>query len=317
VKLPRLCAAAVLILIAARAGTMRPDNRVLRIAAPDLTVPLVEIYPESAQPRDPVKAAVFERINRDRTAHGLAAVLWDEAASRVSDAFCAQQVRERSRGHYLMDGVPPYARTGLAGVFGFGSENSASWSTTDRAFDKSFTWLALSGHDNMMDERPPSDGHRKTILDPEATHVGVGYFSRGGRFQMSQEFLTRRLDRVALSIVGSRLPILAVEGRVSAPARIQFVTIAREPKPAPLTQAQASAHTSYSYPDPVESYVPEGSRNLQVIGTSTFDRLRLRKNREFSFTYQPSVAGLYTFVFYVARDGQKPTQGGSATVLFE
>lgn len=316
-KLPRLSAAAVLVLIAARAGTMRPDNRVQRISAPDLTIPLVESYPAPGQPRDPVKAAVFERINRDRLAHGLETVLWDEAASRVSDEFCAQQVQERSRGHYLMDGLPPYARTGLAGLFGFGSENSVSWITTGRTFDKSLTWLGVSGHDNMMAERPPSDGHRRTILDPEATHAGVGYFSHGGRFQMSQEFLTRRLDRVALSTVGSRLPILAVEGRVIAPARIQFVTIAHEPKPVPLTQAQANAHTSYRYPEPAEAFVPEGARNLQVVGTATFDRLRLRKDREFSFTYQPSVPGLYTFVFFVARDGQRPTQGGSATVLFE
>ena len=26
-----------------------------------------------------------------------------------------------------------------------------------------------------MEEKPPADGHRRTILDPEATHVGVGY----------------------------------------------------------------------------------------------------------------------------------------------
>ena len=85
-----------------------------------------------SQPRDALKAAVFARINRDRAAAGLPPVAWDEAASRVADAFCVAQVREASRGHFLMDGIPPYARTGFAGVFGVEAQNSVSWTTTAR-----------------------------------------------------------------------------------------------------------------------------------------------------------------------------------------
>lgn len=307
----------VLVLLAAHGAAMRPEGVVSRIAAPDLATALVETYPPGEQPRDPVKTAVFERINQDRVAHGLKEVAWDEAASRVSDAFCAQQVRERSHGHYLMDGLPPYARTGLAGVFGFGSENSASWITTDSSFDTSLTAMGLACHENMMGERPPGDGHRRTILDPEATHVGVGYFAQGGRFQMSQEFLVRRLQRLSLSAAPGRPMQLVVEGHVRAPARLQFVTIAREPRPAPLTQQQATGRTTYSYPEGTEAFVPEGLRNLQVVGAVTLDRIHLRRDREFSFTYLPSAPGLYTYVFYVSREGQKPAPGGSATVLFE
>ncbi len=316
VKLPRLFTAAVFALIASCVHSMRPESDLHRVAMPVLEKPLVETYPPPEQPQDPVKAAVFERINRDRVAQGLTPVNWDAGASRVADAFCAQQVREKTRGHYLMDGLPPYARTGFAGIFGLGSENSISWITTSTWADQNLTALGLSGHDRMMEERPPKDGHRRTILDPDATHVGVGYFVRGGRFQMSQEFLVRRLDRLALS-VRSGLPLLAVEGRVLAPDRIQFVTIAREPKPAPLTQAEANARTTYSFPEPDEAYVPEGSLGMSVVGTVTRDRLRMRKDREFFFVYRPADAGLYTFVFYVACEGRMPKQGGSATVLFE
>ena len=59
--------------------------------------------------------------------------------------------------------------------------------------------LALEGHENMLREKPPSDGHRRTILDPEATHVGVGWAAENGRFQMAQEFLVRGLARLGLS----------------------------------------------------------------------------------------------------------------------
>ena len=316
-KLPRLLTAAVFVLIASCVHPMRPESDVHRVVAPALETPLVETYPPPGEPGDPVKAAVLARINRDRAHHGLPAVLWDEGASRVADAFCAQQVREKTHGHYLMDGVPPYARTGFAGIFGLGSENSVSWLTTATWADQNLAALGLSGHDRMMEERPPKDGHRRTILDPDATHVGVGYFARGGRFQMSQEFLARRLDRLALSFRSGRQPVVAVEGRVLAPDRIQFVTIAREPSPAALTQAEANARTSYAYPEPGEAYVPEGALGMRVVGTVTQDRLRLRKDREFFFVYKPARPGLYTFVFYVAHEGRMPRQGGSATVLFE
>lgn len=321
-KLPRLAAALVFVLIAACIQTMpfAPSaGSVHRIVVPNLARPLVEAIPRPAVPSDDVKKAVFERINRDRVRHALAPVAWDAAASRVSDAFCEQQVREKSHGHYLMDGLPPYARMAFTGVFGLGSENSVSWVTTGMEIEKNLVWFALSGHDHMMEERPPKDGHRRAILDPDATHVGVGYFVQDGRMQMSQEFLVRRLERLSLSSNSDRLPVLLVEGRVLAPDRIQFVTIAREPRPAPLTQKEASARTSYSYPDPAEAYVPEGNRSLTVVGTVTLDRLRLKSDREFSFIYAPAETGLFTFVFYLApRDGDKNVkQGGSATVLFE
>jgi hypothetical protein len=207
----------------------------------------------------------------------------------------------------------------FAGVFGLGSENSVSWITTGMQIEKNLVSFAVSGHDRMMEERPPRDGHRRAILDRDATHVGVGYFVKDGRMQMSQEFLVRRLERLSLSANSGRMPALLVEGRVLAPDRIQFVTIAREPRPALLTQKEASARTSYSYPEAAEAFVPEGNRSLNVVGTVTLDRLRVKSDREFSFVYAPAEAGLFTFVFYCApRDGDKAVkQGGSATVLFE
>ncbi|HEV2065004.1 MAG TPA: CAP domain-containing protein, partial [Thermoanaerobaculia bacterium] len=317
-KLPRLAAALVLVLVASCINTTRSDGSVHRIAAPALASPLTETYPPPSTPSDDVQKAVFERINRDRASNGLAPVAWDPAAARVSKAFCEQQVRERSHGHYLMDGLPPYARMSFAGVSGFGAENSVSWVTTGISIEKELVSLALTGHDRMMEERPPKDGHRRAILDPEATHVGVGYFAEEGRLQISQEFLVRRLERLSLSRGSDHLPVLAVDGRVLAPDRIQFVTIAREPRPAQLTRKEANAHTSYAYPDAADAYIPEGYRSMRIVGTVTASRLRLKGDRDFSFTFYPVETGLFTFIFYVApREGEKTRPAGSATVLFE
>jgi hypothetical protein len=291
----------------------------LRLRAPDLSAPLVEALPPSNfQPRDAVKAAVFDRINSDRAAAGLPPVAWDAAASRVADAFCAQQVREATRGHFLMDGIPPYARTSFAGVFGAQSENSVSWVTSGKSFSQPITRLALTGHEEMMAEKPPGDGHRRTILDPDATHVGVGYAVAGGRFQMAQEFLARGLERLSIGRREWSRPVLSFEGTPLPAGRLEFVTIARESPPAPLTREEATARTSYSYPRPTIAYTPEGATMIRVSGTDTQGRIHIGPKKDFAFTFSPDRPGLYTFVFYAAFRASEPARpAASATIWIE
>jgi len=291
----------------------------LRLRAPDLAAPLVEEFPPAgSRPQDPVKAAVFERINSDRAEAGLPPVAWDGAASRVADAFCAQQVREATRGHFLMDGIPPYARTSFAGVFGTQSENSVSWVTSGSSFSEPVVRLALSGHEEMMAERPPADGHRRAILDPEATHVGVGYAVARGRFQMAQEFLTRGLERLSIVRYESSRPVLRFDGKPLLNWRLQFVTIAHESPPAPLTREEASAREKYSYPRPSLAYTPEGGPTIRVSGADTQGKIRVRPKSDFTFDFAPDRPGLYTFVFYTAvRVTDPPRPAASATIWVE
>jgi hypothetical protein len=191
----------------------------------------------------------------------------------VADAFCAQQVSEATNGHFLMDGIPPYARTSFAGVFGSQSENSVSWVTTGQSFSDPIAQLALLGHEDMMAEKPPGDGHRRTILDPEATHVGVGYAVLRGRFQMAQEFLTRGLERLSITGHESSRPVLRFDGKALPNWQLQFVTIARESSPAPLTREEASGRTSYSYPRAGLAYTSEGAEPASLA-----PRLRTRSD---------------------------------------
>lgn len=324
-RLPGLGPAAALLLVGC--GIVRPPgtapseegSKTLRLRLPDLSSPLVDVFPRpDAAPADPVKAAVFAKINRDRATAGRLPVAWDEGASRVADAFCRQQVREATNGHYLMDGVPPYARTGFLGVFGAQSENSMSWVTSAKSFHETSERLAILGHEGMMSEKAPADGHRRTILDPEATHVGVGYAVEEGRFQMAQEFLTRTLERLGLSLRDPSRLVLRLEGKLAANWRLDFVTIAHEPAPAPLTREGASGRTSYSYPTPTLAYVAEGNKGMRVTGMDTQEKIRVWSNREFSFNFSPVRPGLYTFVFYTSvRSSEPALPGGSATIWVE
>ncbi len=294
---------------AATSSPASPPKSRLLVRAPRL--PVTETVPAPSSPKDPVKAGVLERINSDRAAEGLSPVAWDDAASKVADAYCAAQVAEGTRGHFLTDGVPPYARTAFAGISGMGSENSVAWLTTAPEFGDSALALALAGHADMMRETPPNDGHRKTILDSEATHVGVGWSMTGGSFRMAEEFLTRKLAVLTLASDGGTLQ---VSGRPLAGYSLQFVTIAWEAEPEGISKDEVRSRNQYVYPDPRFALVAEGRTSMRVIGVDTNDLIRVAGTGEFSFRWAPPQAGLWTMVFYVAEARERPRPGGLAVV---
>ena len=119
---------------------------------------------------------------------------------------------------------------------------------------------------------PPADGHRRTILDPDATHVGVGWAQERGQFRMAQEFLTRRLAHLTLQRVAEDPNTVLFRGRMQPPYRLDFVTFAYEPTPLPLTREAASARAMYAYPQAGLAYAPEGIKSMQVVGALTEDR---------------------------------------------
>lgn len=317
-----LCAAAGLVAACAPAPRPgAPTSAHLRIRAPDLGRPLRETLPAPDAPREPVARAVFERINLDRAQAGLSPVAWDEGAAAVARTFCEAQIREHTRGHFLMDGIPPYARTALAGLFGVQAENSTTWLSMSPEFQKSSVELALAGEADMLAEKPPADGHRRTILDPHATHVGVGWSLSRGSFRMAQEFLTRRLAQLTLSAAAQDPATILFEGRVAAPYRIEFVTFSREPVPTGLTQSEASARTSYAYPKPRLAFTPEGRKSLRVVGAETDDRLRVNGvyggGGGFAFPFTPPQPGLWTVLLYTSAGREEPRPGGLAVVWVE
>jgi hypothetical protein len=196
------------------------------------------------------------------------------------------------------------------------AENSATWITSGNEFRMSTTELALSAHRDMMNERSPDDGHRRTILDPTATHVGVGWAQQSGSFRMAEEFMTRRLAELSLTRVAPSPATILVEGKIRSPWTFEFVTLAREPSPRPLSRAEADARTSYGYPDPQLAYVAEGRKALRVVGADTEDRVSVL-GATFSFRFTPPLPGLWTILVYTSEGRHEPRPGGLAVIWME
>ena len=299
------CAAAL-----AACAAARRDSAPLSITLPDLSAALEDRFPRGGAPADPVSGALFSRINRDRAAHGLAPVLWDEAAAALARRTTRRQIAERTNGHFLLDGLPPYARLSGGADFGMGRENAAAFMSEAGRLHEPAEALALRAQAEMMKETPPKDSHRRTILDPEATHVGIGWAEQGGELRLAAEFTARGYERLRVRR-GGRAASIEVDGEARPGALLRYATVAREAVPTPISRREANGRESYSYPAPRLMILPEGSRE-RGVGIRTVHRLSLGPGAAFFFSYDFDAPGLWTFVLYFQRRGPGTPEAGAS-----
>jgi uncharacterized protein YkwD len=264
---------------------------------------------------DETRATLRDRmvrlINRDREAYGLPPVQLDLASSAIGDTYCERQIRNGTTGHYTIDGLAPYMRYSFAGGNDGVSENAAAWSA-DYAFNERALYEMLGrSQDAMMGEMPPQDGHRKTILDPYATHVGVGLAWEKGEFRLVQEFIRRYVDFTRPVPRQAHLgDDVKMTGRALAGVRLEAITVHHEGTPEAMAAQVASAIDTYSLPDQRKEYLP---RPRGSMGRSAFGMARRRQeidprgefitasdgafSFEVPFTEGP---GVYTVVVWVS-----------------
>ena len=193
-----LAALAVLSLGAARDALPR------RVVVPGVVAAYSERVPAA-------KAELLRTINQERSAVGAPPVAYDLLGARVGDEFCEDAARNRTSGHWDLAGRPPYLRWALAGGIDHHAENFAAESRRGYEFTEAPVDLLKKAHAAFMSENPPDDGHRKTVLDPIWTHVGIGLSIIGGELRMTEEFSRRVVEWVELPVD----PVKAGTGRSS------------------------------------------------------------------------------------------------------
>lgn len=266
--------------------------------------------------RTTLRLEVLRLINQDRRENGLAPVELDAAASAIADAYCRKQIRYGTTGHFTIDGLAPYMRHSFAGGNDAVRENAAAWSAPYRFDERALLDMLRRSQRAMMDEVPPHDGHRRAILDPHATHVGIGLAWEGGELRLTQEFLRRYLTWQR------PLPRAAAAGeRITGTARpvdgyrVEAISVHHEPAPQPLARAAANAIEDYSLPDKRRDYLPRlrsyynraSNGALQIVREEYTDG----RSGDFaiagdgSFTFSVPLVdgpGIYTVVVWVRRE---------------
>lgn len=199
------------------------------------------------------KRVLFDRINRDRAEHGVAPVRWDTRGARIGDLFCQDAALTGIRGHWDVQGRAPYLRWGLGGGVDYHSENLAAYSTTGRRIETPVRTVILDAQAAMMAETPPHDGHRRTILDPQFTHVGIGIGMAGRELRMTQEW--SRVVFEWVSVPEAPVPARSAgrfAGQPPAGYEVGLVQIRYEPFPR-LDDVHFERGASYSFPPVVRT----------------------------------------------------------------
>jgi uncharacterized protein YkwD len=288
-----------------------------------ITATLVVTAPlaQGDQPIDETRFALREEflrlINRDRKQFGLAPVQLEPFASSVADAYCRQQIRNRTSGHFTIDGQAPYMRYSFAGGNDAVSENAAAWSANYSFSDRALYEMTRRSQDAMMSEVPPHDGHRRAILDPYATHVGIGLAWERGEFRMTQEFIRRYVDWMRpLPRTASSSDHVSCSGRPLPGYVVEAITVHHEPLPQPISVVTANAITSYSLPDDRRQYLPRLRKFIRRLNDGAIEEVRemytngsrgdfpVTDDQTFGFSVPfPQGPGTYTVVVWVRKQG--------------
>ncbi|HEX9983364.1 MAG TPA: CAP domain-containing protein [Thermoanaerobaculia bacterium] len=269
--------------------------------------------------RTTLRLELLRLVNRDRVAHGLKPVELDFEASIIADEYCSKQLREKTNGHFTTDGRSPYMRYSAAGGNDGVSENTAAWSAPFDFTPRALLDMTRRSQQAMMEELPPDDGHRKTILDPHATHVGIGMAWEKGEFRLAQEFVRRYVSwSRPLPRRAGASDLVRGAGKPLPGTKIEAISVHYEPAPHPMPVHVANAISHYSLPLKRKDYLPllRGIFRRREDGTLHVIRNEYRDGRRgdfhvaedgsFSFgvpfTEGP---GVYTVVVWVRNQGEE------------
>jgi uncharacterized protein YkwD len=259
-----------------------------------------------------LRGAMLRMINRDRKQFGLRPLELDAQASTLADAYCAAQIRNHTTGHFTVDGQAPYMRYSFGGGNDGVSENAAAWSASYKFTDAELYAMMRRSEDAMMAEVAPHDGHRRTILDPNATAVGIGLAWERGEFRMTQEFIRRYLEWPRpLPRSASTTDRVLCNSRPVAGYGIEAITVHYEAPPQAISARTANAIETYSLPSARREYVPRIPAVTHRVGDmiETISRrgdFTLARDGSCSFAVPfPDGAGVYTVVVWVKKTSER------------
>lgn len=230
------------------------------------------------------KKYMLSLINRDRKSQGLKEVDYDETAEKAGDLHSSEMARLGYLSHWDTAGRKPDQRYCSVGGTGFVLENShiefAGFSdeqppkNAEFKIDPTATLSRKTIEDiesGFFNEQPPNDGHRRNILDPDHTSVGIGLsvakYGDNSRVTCAQEFIHSYGNVEAMPVSVNAGESFVVKGSLDPGLRLSSLDLFWEELPQPMTLKQLDETHSYGPPMMrVQTYFPgaPGADNLSV-----------------------------------------------------
>ena len=167
----------------------------LQTATASLGVALVDRTPADLEKAfAEIRVNLLEMINEERAVEKVRPVEIDELATQVATKHAIEMARDEFASHWNRDGLKPYHRYSFAGGTHATQENISAaddtWSLKEDQLKQDTAYL----HVRLYQEKPPYDGHRKTILAPQHTHVGIGLAVEKLRLRLVELFVAKHVE---------------------------------------------------------------------------------------------------------------------------
>jgi uncharacterized protein YkwD len=243
-------------------------------------------------------------LNDERAAAGLNRLELDELACKVGDAHATDMIRGQFLSHWGSDGRTAYHRYSFAGGVDALWENVGSAESIHSFAPNSVIQDYLDMHQAMLNEAPPNDGHRRTILNPHHTHVGFGLAFQGRSLRLDELYLGRYMEINPFSSQSKPKSTVTFTGKLLNPKHsLHEVDVFYEPLPTPREITWLRTPRSLSLPDeykvlkpkaPAGTTYTDGSEGDFDFGGGRF-RVPVMMSRD-----EP---GIYTIEFWIERSG--------------
>ena len=252
-----------------------------------------------------LRLMVVEFINQDRQKASSPLVAYSEPLSLLADEHCREMLRDGYTSHWNRAGLKPYMRYSQGGVTDHTSENISSLSST--RFEVTFDAVKAAlteRHEGLIGEEPPYDQHRKNILDPHHTHVGIGVAYSGAGLRMIQIFARRYVSLEPIPTKQAPSSSVQLKGKVLEPGfDLQAISVFYEPLPEEMSLAQLMGTYSYSLPADEKIYRTR-LPSIMRYADGTRGSVEVR-GRSFSQTISiPSRKGVYTLVVWLEKENE-------------
>ena len=261
---------------------------------------------------------LLHQLNAERSARGLSELKLDELACNVANEHARDMAKRQFLSHWGSDGSKPYQRYSLAGGTSATQENCSAADDIESVSPMRVLEDLHDMHESMLNEEPPHDGHRKTILDPFHTHVGFGIALNSRSVRLDELYLARYVQLDPIASEARPRARIRLQGRLLNPRHfLNEIDIFFEPLPTPPDISWLRTLRSVSYPDDVVRLRPRLPRGMIYTDgeSGDFDWDSSGTFRA-NLTLAKTEPGIYTIVCMVRRVfSDKAFPGGQVCVV--
>jgi uncharacterized protein YkwD len=251
-----------------------------------------------------VRANLLEMVNEEREVAKVGAVAMDQLATQVATKHAIDMAKGQFYSHWGRDGFKPYQRYSFAGGTDATQENvsaaDSTWSMKLSDLKQDTAYL----HVRLYNEQSPNDGHRKTILAPQHTHVGFGIAMDDLQLRMVELFVAKYVKIRPLKRSAKPGSQLFMSGKMlDRRYVVSHVEVCYEPLPKAPELSWLRQPRSYSMPKDCAVMQPRVPPPF-IYSDSNRGLIDLWPSGSFSFPVKlfKHEPGIYTVVVWIKRE---------------